>query len=291
MRVGFFFRFPLCTSHVISLIPRLTLLRNCVIACAHAGRIRRRRRARRRRRWSSTCTSTKTKAVLSSPQPGRRRTRFVEEMKGGGRCLFDVVAHVDPPKCCLQRIPPPLPSPPLIGCRRRTRRRARRRTRRRRRARSDDGPVIDCQLPGMCLLRKNYYYKRPTHPASTSPPLCTSRLRRCKLMPPTSPASLPRSSTPSRRGSCLLTPFYFFSPTSAFLVSPPLFPNSFPFSILFDVAFGVHWRRSLRVARSGKNGKKKGGRVRVRFGYGRKPSIICLKYRWPLGYRVLQAAH
>merc|ERR1711916_395138 len=153
----------------------------------------------------------KTKAVLSSPQPGRRRTR------------------------------------------RRTRRRARRRTRRRRRARSDDGPVIDCQLPGMCLLRKNYYYKRPTHPASTSPPLCTSRLRRCKLMPPTSPASLPRSSTPSRRGSCLLTPFYFSHPPLLFL-----FPHLF-FPILFNVAFGVHWRRSLRVARSGKNGKKKKG--------------------------------
>merc|ERR1711916_100150 len=109
------------------------------------------------------------------------------------------------------------------------RRRTRRRTRRRRRARSDDGPVIDCQLPGMCLLRKNYYYKRPTHPASTSPPLCTSRLRRCKLMPPTSPASLPRSSTPSRRGSCLLTPFYFFHPPLLFLFPHLFFPIHFLF--------------------------------------------------------------
>merc|ERR1711916_85002 len=115
------------------------------------------------------------------------------------------------------------------------------------------------QLPGMCLLRKNYYYKRPTHPASTSPPLCTSRLRRCKLMPPTSPASLPRSSTPSRRGSCLLTPFYFFSPTSAFLVSPPLFPNSFLFQfflMLRSVCIGAA-RCELPVL--GRTGKKKGG--------------------------------
>merc|ERR1711916_337519 len=180
-------------------------------------RIRRRRRARRRRRWSSTCTSTKTKAVLSSPQPGRRRTR------------------------------------------RRTRRRARRRARRRRRARSDDGPVIDCQLPGMCLLRKNYYYKRPTHPASTSPPLCTSRLRRCKLMPPTSPASLPLSSTPSRDGSCLLTPFYFFHPPLLFLFPHLFFPIHFLFQfflMLRSVCIGGA-RCELPVL--GRTGKKKGG--------------------------------